>query len=87
MKPISIILLFLVVGCAPTTDELIKQAHQTGDWTQVNQRLEAEANRAAERAVRCPAGTIRWCDNSYGDSVCSCVENADAYRMLDTFRR
>ncbi len=42
MKALSILLLFLLFGCAPTTQDLIEQAHFTGDWSLVNKRIEVE---------------------------------------------
>ena len=42
MKALSILLLFLLFGCAPSTHDLIEQAHLTGDRSLVNKRIEAE---------------------------------------------
>ncbi len=84
MKALSILLLFLLFGCAPTTQDLIEQAHFTGDWSLVNKRIDAEERRIAERAPSCPRGTIQWCEKSFGDERCSCVRNADVRRMLDS---
>jgi hypothetical protein len=33
MKTLSILSLFLLFGCAPSTQDLIEQAHFTGDGT------------------------------------------------------
>ncbi len=84
VKALSIISLFLFLGCALSTPDLIEQAHLTGDWSFVNKRIEAEERRKAERAPSCPRGTIQWCEKSFGDERCSCVRNEDVRRMLDS---
>jgi hypothetical protein len=33
VKTLSIFWLFLLLGCAPSTQDLIEQAHFTGDWS------------------------------------------------------
>ncbi len=47
MKALSILLLFLLFGCAPSTHDLIEQAHLTGDWSLVNKRIQAEEKQYA----------------------------------------
>jgi len=47
MKALSILSLFLLFGCAPSTQDLIEQAHFTGDWSLVNERIEAEEKQYA----------------------------------------
>ncbi len=47
MKALSILLLFLMFGCAPSTHDLIEQAHLTGDRSLVNKRIEAEEKQYA----------------------------------------
>ena len=84
MKALSILLLFLLFGCAPSTHDLIEQAHLTGDWSLVNKRIEAEERRKVERGPSCPKGTTRWCEISFGDERCGCVRNADVRRMLNS---
>jgi hypothetical protein len=42
MKALSILSLFLLFGCAPSTQDLIEQAHFTGDRSLINKRNEAE---------------------------------------------
>ena len=87
MKTISITLLFLLVGCAPSTPDLIKQAHQTGDWTLVNKRMEAIDRRAAEQRLSCPSGTTEWCDGRFGTATCSCVRNDVSRGILSSIGR
>jgi len=47
VKALSILLLFLLFGCAPSTHDLIEQAHLTGDRSLVNKRFEAEEKQYA----------------------------------------
>jgi len=82
MKAIGILSLFLLLGCAPSTQDLIEHAHFTGDWSLVNKRIEAEERRKVERGPSCPKGTIPWCKKSFGDERCSCVRDADVRRIL-----
>jgi len=42
MKAIAILSLFLLLGCAPSTQDLIEQSYFTGDRSLVNKRIEAE---------------------------------------------
>ncbi len=82
MKTLSIFSLFLILGCAPSTQDLIEHAHFTGDWSLVNKRIEAEERRKAKREPSCPEGTIPWCKKSFGDERCNCVRDADVRRIL-----
>jgi len=82
VKALSILTLFLLLGCAPSTPDLIEQAHLTGDWSLVNKRIEAEERRKAERAPSCPKGTIGWCEIRLGDERCGCVRNAEVRQIL-----
>ena len=82
MKTLSILLLFLLLGCAPSTHDLIEQAHLTGDWSLVNQRYDAIEKRRTSRPQSCPRGTTRWCNIRFGDERCSCVNNSDVREQL-----
>ena len=42
MKAFKILSLFLLFGCAPSTQDLIEQAHFTGDRSLINKRNEVE---------------------------------------------
>ncbi len=87
MKALSILLLFLLLGCAPSTPDLIEQAHLTGDWSLVNQRYDAIERRKTPRLQSCPRGTTRWCNKRFGDERCSCVNNSDVREQLRSFGR
>jgi len=82
LKALSIISLFLLFGCAPSTQNLIEQAHLTGDWSLVNKRLELIERRKAQRPQSCPTGTTAFCNNSSGDKNCGCVDNSEMRDML-----
>jgi len=47
VKTLSIFSLFLLLGCAPSTQDLIEQAHFTGDRSLVNKRIETEEKQYA----------------------------------------
>ena len=85
MKALSIFSLLLLLGCAPSTHDLIEQAHLTGDWTLVNKRYDAMEKREAARPQSCPRGTTQWCNNRFGDDRCSCVRNSDVRDMLRSY--
>jgi len=78
--------MFLLIGCAPSTQSLIEQAQLTGDWSLVDKRHEAIDRREEQRPQSCPRGTTVWCENRIGEKSCGCVKNADVERMLDSLR-
>ncbi|MFQ6006452.1 MAG: hypothetical protein ACE5OQ_13220 [Woeseia sp.] len=82
MKALGIISLFFLFGCAPSTQDLIEEAHLTGDWTHVNKRIEAIERREAKKTMMCPDGSTRWCDSRFGDDRCACVRNSEVRAML-----
>ncbi len=86
MKALSILILFVLIGCAPSTQDLIQQAHLTGDWTLVNQRVAAMERREAQRSQPCPRGGVKICNSRFGDNKCTCASNAEVRRMLDSLR-
>ena len=47
MKALSVLSLFLLIGCAASTQDLIEQALFTDDWSLVNKRIEAEEKQYA----------------------------------------
>jgi len=85
VKTLSIFSLFLLLGCAPSTHDLIEQAHLTGDWSLVNQRFDAMEKREKPRPQSCPRGTTKWCTKRFRDERCSCVSNADLRDQLSAF--
>jgi len=81
---LKLLIPFLLFGCAPTTVELIEEAHRTADWSLGNKRFEAEEKRKAERAPSCPLGTARWRDRRFGDEGLSCVRDSDLREIRDS---
>ena len=87
VKALSIISLFLLLGCAPSTHDLIEQAHLTGDWSLVNQRYAAMEKREKPRTQSCPRGTTQFCTKRFRDERCGCASNADIRDQLGAFGR
>ena len=77
LQGLSILLLFLLFGCAPSTQELIEQAHLTDDWSFVNKRFEAIERREEQHPSLCPHGTRPWCSKRLSDEKCSCIKDSD----------
>ena len=82
VKTLSILTLFLLLGCAPSTPDLIEQAHLTGDWSLVNKRIEAIERREARKPKACPRGTTSVCNSRFRDDRCSCISDAEVRRLL-----
>ena len=87
MKIATVFVLFLIVGCAaqPTMDELETQAFISGDWSAVEARERANARRALRSGNHCPAGYVTYCDESFGDTRCSCLRQ-DSWSVVWTER-
>ena len=85
LKTPGLLLLLMLVACAPSTQSLIKQAEITGDWTLVNKRHDKVDERKAKRAQSCPAGTRQWCTKEIRRKTCNCVDNSVVRRSLDSF--
>ena len=79
---ISILAMFLLSGCAPSTQDLIEQARLSGDWSLVNKSMEAIERNEARRPQSCPRGTNRSCIGYLGDEKCECINNSDFQDML-----
>lgn len=85
MKSLSVILLFILAGCATTTTpELIEQARLTGDWSRVDKRFSKEQSRITEQILSCPKGTTNFCETSNGIESCSCISNSELRQVIDT---
>ncbi len=75
-RTLSILAMFLLSGCASSTNDLIKEAQLTGDWSLVNSRMEALERREAQDQPSCPIGTKLWCFSSLDREECSCVSDS-----------
>ena len=86
MKVLGLLSLFLLLGCVSTQD-LIEQAHLSGDWTPVNLRLTAIEKRQAEKAAEqsCGRGSIMYCSKRFGEEKCACAGDAELRRALGAF--
>ena len=74
MNILKLLIPFLLFGCAPTTVELIEDAHRTADWSRVDKRLEAESRREAKRQSRCGLRLVEVCHGSSSENMsCVCV--------------
>jgi len=73
---ISILAMFLLSGCASSTNDLIKEAQLSGDWTLVNRRMDAIERREAQDQTSCPIGTKLWCFSRLDREECSCVSDS-----------
>ncbi len=82
MRVLLILACLTISACAPSTDALIREAHQSGNWSLVNQRLDAEEERALASISQCNDGRTLMCSTSVGQSNCSCVDNALAREKL-----
>jgi hypothetical protein len=68
----------LVSACAPSTDALVREAKQSGNWTLVNQRLGPEEEQMLARVSQCDDDKLMMCSTSNGQSKCSCVPDVVA---------
>jgi len=89
MKSFFVVVLLLgvvanVVGCAGMSEiDLINEAHKTGDWTKVNNRLNAQEKKETEKGGKhCGRNLTAWCDVRFGDEQCTCAHLDSAERFL-----
>ena len=84
VKALSILSLFLLLGCTSTQD-LIEQAHFTGDWTAVNKRMDIIEKREAQRnSEECSRDKTKFCSNRFAEQRCQCVSTIEVRRALDS---
>jgi hypothetical protein len=81
---ISILAMILLSGCASSTNDLIREAQLTGDWTLVNSRMEAIERRDAQDQPSCPAGTKLWCSSHLDREECSCVGDSKGRDLFES---
>ena len=73
---ISIFSMFLLFGCAASTQDLIEQARLTGDWSVVDKRFAAIERREEQQPPSCPRGTRPWCTKRLSKVKCSCISDS-----------
>ncbi len=75
------VLVLLGCGCALSMEQLINDAHGTGNWSHVEKRLEVESQRQARRAtLECEGRLVSLCTRSLMTTKleCICVNDATA---------
>ncbi len=74
-------------ACAPSTEQLIKEAHDTGDWSQVEKRQDAVLERQARMTPLCEDGLVSVCKER-GKLIkpkCVCVDTITVRRPVLRF--
>lgn len=74
--------LLLASACAPPMEQLIKEAHESGDWSQVEKQQDAELKRQARRTPMCEDGLVSVCSGleTLTKQECVCVQRATMRR-------
>ncbi len=85
-KALSIIFLFLLIGCATSTAQLVEQAQLTGDWSLVDER-DAARDRREARSQSCRLGTTIYCKGRPGSESCTCVSTSGIQDMMRSTQR
>lgn len=80
MRIIGVLILLVVVGCAPvkSLEQLEQEAMLTGDWTAVENRERALARKAEREGakLKCPVGYVAFCQAFTARDECSCVSRS-----------
>ena len=86
LRNLTVLMACLLLGsaCAPPMEQLIKEAHDTGNWSQVEKRQDAEARRQARRTPRCADGMVSMCSGSetLTKRECACVHKGTFTRAV-----
>ena len=73
LQRFSILLLFLLLGCASSTHHVVEH----GDWTLEDERSEPMGEFEEQRSLSCPRGTKQWCIRRLGRESCNCITESD----------
>jgi len=92
VKGILILTLIVLAGCAGYTPlgQLEEEALLTGDWSAVEKRERLEVRRNLHSSMRCPPGTIAYCNRySRADRYsraerCSCANSKEIRSLFDS---
>lgn len=78
--------LILLAGCAGYTplEQLEAEALLSGDWSAVEKRERLEVRRNLHSSMRCPAGTIGYCEPYLAADRCSCVNSRVIRSFFDS---
>ena len=66
-----------------TLEELVEEAEQTGDWTEVEERERILVKRAERHGTVCSKGEVFMCD----EHRCSCQPTEGLDKMVDGLMR
>jgi hypothetical protein len=87
MRVLLVFACLALTACAPSTEALIREAQQSGNWSLVNKRLDTEEERRIAGISQCNDGQLLMCSTSAGQSNCSCVDNVIAREELRRMTR
>ncbi|MDX1405360.1 MAG: hypothetical protein R3192_12515 [Woeseiaceae bacterium] len=85
-RRLSVLVLISLAACAPSTQSLVEQAQQTGDWSLVDKRFDAIDRRAAQSEQYCPPRTTQVCTREVRLKRCDCVSKAAVRARLRALR-
>ena len=69
---LSLLLILLIApACSSQSERLVADAHKSGDWTAVNQRIQRDEER--QTAELCGAGQQLSCRIDFAETRCSCI--------------
>lgn len=73
---ITVVAVILLSGCSAlkSMEQLEQEALVTGDWSAVEMREKQIARRNLKSTLQCPPGEIGYCDGSFGDNRCTCID-------------
>ncbi len=77
-------------ACAPSTVQLIKEAHENGDWSRVEKQQDAELKRqAGTTSLVCADGQVGVCSGSekLSQRECVCAHKASLRRAFTSHSR
>jgi hypothetical protein len=70
-----VFVMFFASACASTMNELLAEAHRSGDWSAVNRRLDIQ-EAAHEQQQICRSRHTLYCKIILDETSCACVSNA-----------
>jgi hypothetical protein len=86
MKIVAIAISLLLVGCAstPETEEMARQALETGDWSEVEriERVADKRRRQVDPVQSCADTHMYFCESLGSLEKCGCVSPAVARAKL-----
>ena len=79
MRLLFSMIVFFLAACTaqPSFEELEAEAIESGDWTAVNSREEADERRREKAGAICVTGQTRICVETGPVEECSCVPSSN----------